>query len=110
MTLARLLTQPLIVYPAAKSTDAYNNEVVGLGSGIPVNGLIQQVTTTEFVNDRDTSVTQWAAFLPAGTDIGPLYQIGYESQLFQVTGEPERVWNPRIAQVSHIETKLTEVS
>lgn len=110
MTIGRLLTQPLTVYPVTRTTDAYNNQVVGRGDGIAVKGLLQQVTSTEFVNDRDTSVTQWTAFLPASTQLGPLCQIGYGDQIFQVNGEPERVWNPRTARVSHIEAKLTEVS
>ncbi len=105
-----MLTQPLTVFPAVTTQDAYHNEIRGLGAGVPVPGLLQQISSTEFVTDRDTTITQWVAFLPAGTTIDPLSRIQYAGQMFEVTGAPEQVWNPRSRIVSHIEARLTEVS
>ncbi len=110
MSLRRLLSQPLTLYPMVVSRDEYQNEVRGLGPGQPVQGLLQQLSSTEYTTDRDTTITQWTVFLPAGTTIDPQSRIGYLGQTFEVAGEPERVWNPRDAQVSHIEARLTEVS
>lgn len=108
--IGRYLNQPVTVYPAVTSTDEYHNEVVAVGAGVPTRGLLQQASTTEYTTDRDTTVTQWVLFLPAGTPIGPQSQVTYDGQTFQVDGQPERVWNPRTATVSHIEAKLREVT
>ena len=105
-----LLNQPLTIYPATVSRDVYNNEVVTPGDPVPVRGLLQQASTVEFTTDRDTTVTQWTVFLPAGTVIGPQSQVDYGGQTFQVDGQPEQVWNPRTGTVSHIEAKLREVT
>lgn len=110
MSIRRLLNQPLTVYPAVKTVDSYHNEVIGLGDPVAVNGLLQQLSSTEYLTDRDTTVTQWTVFLPAGTAVDPQSQVVYMGQTFQVTGLPEMVWNPRSQKVSHIEAKLTEVS
>lgn len=108
--IGRYFTQPVTVYPAIIGRDDYNNEVLTLGDGVPTQGLLQQASTTEYTTDRDTTVTQWVIFLPAGTVIGPQSQVVYDGQTFQVDGQPERVWNPRTASVSHVEAKLREVT
>lgn len=110
MSVNRLLTQPLTLYPASVTLDDYHNEVRGLGDPVPVKGLLQQLSSVEYLTDRDTTVTQWTVFLPAGTAVDPQSRVEYLGQMFEVTGAPEQVWNPRLARVTHIEAKLTEVS
>ncbi len=112
MSINHLLTQSLTVQTVGGSTiDAYGNAVPGaVGAPVAVRGYLEQSSTTEFVNARQTTVTTWQAYLPADTAIHPMDFIMYNSQKFQVDGEPWLVWNPRVGAVSHIQCKLTEVS
>lgn len=109
MSLLRLMNQPLTVQTVGgTSTDEYGNEVTGaIGDPVPVSGFLEQKDTTEYINGRETTVTRWTAILPATADIHPMDYINFESQKFQVDGEPDHKWNPRVRAVSHIECKLT---
>lgn len=108
MTLTRLLSQSLTIQKIGAGTaDSYGDiHPMATGSPVPVLGFIEQVTSIENLNDRDTTITTWKAYLPAGTDIGYLDYINFNSQKFQVSGEPWAVFNPRIAAVSHIICEL----
>ena len=113
MSLARLFTQPLTVQAVSTSTlDAYGSVVPGIpaGAGVTVNGYLEQTATVEFLSGRETTVTTWKVYLPAGTSIHPMSYISYLGQTFQVDGEPWLVFNPRTKAVDHIECKLTEVT
>jgi len=109
MSLQRLMNQPLTVQTVGgTTTDEYGNTIPGaVGSPVSVSGFLEQKDTTEYVNGRETTVTRWTAMLPASTVIHPMDYINFESQKFQVDGEPDHKWNPRTRSVSHIECKLT---
>jgi hypothetical protein len=109
MSIQRLLTQPLTVQSVeGTTTDEYGNTVpTPVGSPVPTLGYLEQKDTIEYLTDRQTVVSKWKAFLPATTAVGPMDYINFESQKFQVDGEPEHLWNPRTKSVSHIECKLT---
>jgi len=111
MTLARLMNQSLTVQKIGGSTDVYGDQVTSAtGSPVTVTGFLSQEASQEFLENRDTAVSDWFAFLPAGTDIGHLDYITYNSQRFQVNGEPWPVYNPRKKTVTHIECRLVVVS
>lgn len=112
MTLSRLMNQPLTVQSVGPTTtDAYGNAVPGaLGAPVATTGFLIQESTVEYLVSRDTTVTQWKAYLPAGTVVGPLDYITYQGQTFQVNGEPFHAWNPRTQSAAFIECRLTVVT
>jgi hypothetical protein len=112
MSRARLLNQALTIQTIGSTTlDEYNNQIPGgIGNAVPVKGFLEQRGTTEFINGRDTTVSQWWVMLPAGTVIGHLDYINFNSQKFQVDGEPHQVYNPRTRVVVQIECKLVVVN
>ncbi|MFF1633970.1 hypothetical protein [Leifsonia sp. NPDC058248] len=111
-TIGHLLVQPLTVQTmSGTSADEYGNTVpAAAGAPLPVLGYLEQQTSVEFILDRETTVSKWVAYLPAGTVIGPLDHIGFQGQTFQVDGEPQFVWNPRVREVDHIEAALVVVT
>lgn len=112
MSILHLLTQALSLQSVGPTTtDDYGNSVPGpLGAPVAVNGYLEQTSSVEFVNARQTTVTQWQAYLPAGTAIHPMDYIEFGGSRFQVDGEPWQVYNPRTSAVSHVQARLTEVS
>ncbi len=112
MTLFRMMNQPLTIQSVGPSTtDAYGNALPGpLGAPVATVGYLEQTTTTEYLTGRQTTITTWQAYLPAGTAIHPMDYINYLAQRFQVDGEPWLVFNPRTSAVTHIQVKLTEVT
>lgn len=112
MTLYRLMSQALTVQTVGPATqDAYGDWVPGaLGAPFAVSGYLAQETTSEFLVNRDTTVTTWKCFLPATTVIGHQDYINFGSQRFQVDGEPHYVYNPRTSAISHVECKLVVIN
>lgn len=108
MSVRRLMTQPLTIQTmGAAGTDEYGDPLpAALGAPVAVKGYLEQRNSVENLVNRDTVVSQWECYLPADTAIGHLDQITFESQVFQVDGEPVRQFNPRLRQVSHIVCKL----
>ena len=112
MSLRSLLNQPITIQTIKATTkDKYGNDKP-TSYGAPANavGFIEQITTTEDLLNRDTTKTQWQAWLPAGTTIGHLDRIGFNGQTFEVDGEPWAVWNPGRQVVSHIVVKLVTIN
>jgi len=112
MSLARLMSQPLTVQAVGPATqDIYSDWIQGpLGAPVSVLGYLELTTTVEYKVNRDTTVTTWTAFLPAGTVIGPLSYVTYQAQKFQVEGQPWFVYHPRTKAISHIVCKVVVVS
>jgi hypothetical protein len=111
MSLAKLLNQPLELSRRNGATlDEYGNQVTTFYSEpTTVLGYLEQKDSTEFLQDRDTIVSTWTAYLPADTLIGPFDRIGFSSQTFEVDGAPWPAYNPRVRTVSHIVCKLKVV-
>ena len=112
MSLARMMSQALTVQAVGPATqDVYGSWVPGpIGPPVAVNGYLEQTSTVEFLVNRDTTVTTWKAYLPAGTVITPQSYINLGGQKFQVDGEPWQVYSPRLKATDHIECKLTVIS
>jgi len=112
VSVRQLMTQPVTVQPMTVGPeDAYGNTPLA-ASGDPVAemGYLDQKDTIEYLNDRDTVVTKWKAFLRPESVVTALAVITFSGQSFQVAGEPYHVYNPRTRMVSHIECTLVEVT
>ena len=111
MSLARLLNQPLTIQKRGGTvTNVYGDTELGsVGAPVAVKGYLVQSSSLENMDDRDMVVSRWTAYLPAGTDIGHLDYINFQSQKFQVDGIPEFAYNPRTEAISHIVCQLVVV-
>jgi hypothetical protein len=89
--------------------DEYGNQIPGDVSVITIVGYLEQMESVETLNDRDTIVSSWHAYLPAGTDVNAFDRIVFGGQTFEVDGAPWQVYNPRVTSVSHIQAKLKVV-
>ena len=107
MSIRRLLTQPLRVQHNETALDEYGNTIPSGTTTTDVSGYLEQRQSKETLLNRDTTVTTWIAYLPAGTPVTSLDRVLFAEQVFQVTGEPWLVFNPRTRAVDHIECELT---
>lgn len=111
MSLRKLMNQPCTVQAVGNGTDEYGNTVpVAVGPPVSAVGYFEQVETIEYLLDRQTVVTKTKGFFPEEVVIAPRAWVNFQSEQFQVDGEPWHVYNPRTKLVSHIECKLTVVS
>lgn len=111
MSLSRLMGQPVLVQPMTTTKDEYGNDQPStLGAPVSETGYLEQKDTVEYQLDRETVVSRWTCYLHASSVVTALSQITFNTQTFQVDGEPWHAWNPRTSSVSHIECKLTVVS
>ena len=112
MSLHSLLNQPITIQSMQAGTpDPYGNKpIVENGAPVATLGFIEQSTTSEDLLNRDTTKTNWEAWLPAGTAIAHLDYINFNGQKFQVDGEPWSVWHPGKRTVSHIVVKLVVIN
>lgn len=105
-----LLTQPVSIQKISGSTDEYGNTIPqNSGAAVSTVGYLEQKESVENLDDRDTVVSSWTAWLPAGTDVNAFDRLNFSGQVFQVDGAPWLAWNPRRSAVSHIECKLKVV-
>lgn len=111
MTLARLLNQPVTIQSrTATAHDGYGNELEGTLSTVDTVGYLEQTDSTEITVDRETYISNWVAYLPAGTVVVGSDRIIYAGQTFEVIGPPDRVWNPRLRRESHVVARLRNTS
>lgn len=111
MPLANLMNQPQTVRNMVPGDpDGYGDEQLVLGTATEVVGYLEQQASVEFLIDRNTAVSEWIDYLPAGTVIDRLSQVTVGAQTFQVDGVPEFCYNPRTKRVSHLRVKLTVVN
>ena len=111
MSVFNLMVQPLTISKIGGSTlDAYGNTVPSpVGAPVAVKGYLEQSESVETLNDRDTVVSTWQVFLPAGTNVNAFDRVGFNGQTSEVDGAPWQVFNPRTGAVSHIQAKLKVV-
>ena len=97
------LDEPLTISPFSPAVDRYGNESAGFGDPVPAKGFIEQNTSVEHLGDRDVVVTTQRVWLPPGTAVGRLDVITDPSGIvWQVQGDPQRIWNPRLNRESHV--------
>lgn len=110
MSLNNLMRQPLTIQKIGAGTDEYGNTVpAALTSPVATVGYLEQVDSIETLNDRDTVVSGFQAWLPTGTDVSAFDRLNFGAQTFEVDGEPWQVFNPRTGVQSHIQAKLKVV-
>lgn len=111
MSIERLLTQDVTLSKLDNSVkDEYGNSVpTAHGSAISIKAYLELVQSVESLNDRDTVVTDWKLYAPAGIDLDAFDRVNFNGQVFEVDGAPWSVYNPRTGVVSHVEAKLKVV-
>jgi hypothetical protein len=110
MSLTKLINQPVsIVKMGGTGVDEYGNAAPAQTSTITTVGYLEQTTSVETLNDRDTVVNEFSAIFLAGTNVTAFDRVTFGSQTFEVDGEPWQVYNPRTASQSHIVAKLKVV-
>ncbi len=111
MSIGGLLNQSLTIQRrSSTTTDEYGNEVPTTTSTVAALGYVEQVTAEEVTVDRETYVTDWRVFLPAGTAVDGSDRIVHGSKTLEVVGAPHEVWNPRTKTIHHTEARAREVT
>lgn len=108
MSLLGLLSETVEVVRYTATTDAYGNTVPGAEQRTSYPARLEQLRTEEVVLDRDTVITDWRVFLPAGADVTPYDRIAGRGHLFEVVGLPAPQMSPRGAH--HLEVQLRWVA
>jgi hypothetical protein len=110
MSIERLLTQDLLILPYDESgVDEYNDPQPTFGTPVAVKGYIDSGTSrndSEENRDRETAISRWRLFLPASASLTHRDRVVNGSDVFEVDGHVEEVWNPRTRRVHHIEADL----
>lgn len=107
MTLAALLNRSLTIVrrSASGDTDDFGNDIP-TETLVQAVGELQQRQRAEPGAEGELSDTQWALFLPAGTDITTGDAIVCDGEIYELIGDPWQARNPRTQQQSHIECTL----
>lgn len=111
MSFASLLIHSVdITTPTAtpSSTDKYGNVTYTTSTASGVPARVQETGSSESLVDRDTRVTDYLVFLPAGTAITSLSTVVWQSRAFRVRGDPTIVDGG--AAPHHVEATLQEVT
>lgn len=111
MSLANMLTQSLTIKKFASGTDEYGNTVTtNAGTTSTVLGYLELTESVETLNDRDTVVSGYQAWLPADASVNAFDRVIFNGSTFEVDGTPWTVYNPRTGQTSHLVAKLKVVA
>lgn len=109
MTYTNLLAEIVTIFNRTDAVvDRYGNPTDAWGSGVQVAGRVEQVATTEDLNGRDTRVSEFMLFLPAGTNISALSEVEVAGERYRVTGDPAFVFDA--SAVHHIEAGITRIT
>ncbi len=110
-TIAHLLREPVTIVPMHPGApNVYGNREDTPGTAVTTVGYLNQTQSVEYLVDRETYVSDWEAFFPAGTSVGPADRITFGSSTFEVVGVPNTAFNPRIGKDSHVRAQLRVVS
>jgi hypothetical protein len=113
-----LFLQSVTIVRPGVIVDRYNNEKPDWGSGAtrtPVAGVnVQPAATpaqsTEYTQDRQTTVTGWRLYTPRGMDLDlrETDRVEFDGMVLEVDGKVGR-WPAPGGGVHHIEAELKEV-
>jgi hypothetical protein len=87
--------------------DRYGDPTETFGAGVVVSGRLEQTEQREFLNDRDTRVSDFRLFLPAATVITATSEVVIEGDRFRVNGDPAVVQDS--AGPHHLEVMLERI-
>jgi head-tail adaptor len=93
VSFSSLLIHTVTIYsPTTGTADRYGNATVTLTAGETTAARVESVNEAETDDlSRDTRRTLFRVFLPLGTTVDSLSQIGYDGRMHRVDGEPRRV-------------------
>ena len=96
MSFASLLIDSVTIgQRTAGAADDYGNPTVTFPPDAAVPARVQQVgvagRTREILGGRDTTVTWYHVFLPAGTSVDAFDRINWEGNVYEVDGVPEAI-------------------
>lgn len=84
-----LLIHTVTVYTVTDgTTDKYGNPVADESSGVAYPARVQQESSTENLDDRDTRHTVYTVFLRPDAAVGALDVVEYGGRRMRVVGEP----------------------
>lgn len=107
MSIDNLFTTTVtIVTPATVTSTRYNSERPDWDhpSEVDAIGWLTELSTVEVLDGRDTVVSGWRLFLPAGTAITARDRVRIDGDTFDVDGQPHSATSP--AGEHHIEVTL----
>jgi hypothetical protein len=98
-----------IVTPGV-TTDRYNNASKNwtAATRTPVKAWISQRNRAEVLGNREAQLSDWIAYLPAGTEIDGGDRIEWESLTFEIDGPPNPAWSPRGPHHVEVQLRLVE--
>lgn len=110
MSFEEMLSMTVTVKNAEGSTsDRYSNPVkTPESTGTDYPAWIEQNSSSENLNDRDTTIGQWLLVLPKDAVIFADSIVEYLGQTFRVSGEPAEKRTP-FEGLHHIECQLQEI-
>jgi len=107
MAVEDLMTRPVTLLRRQALVDEYAN-----GSPIPpdeeaVFGELQQITREEPGPAGEVSAAEWRLFLPAAcANMRTVDAVEVDGVVYELTGAPWPVWNPRLGGFSHVEATV----
>lgn len=104
---ASLITRACTITRTSESgtTDAYGNDIPG-ESEVSTVVEVQQRRRDEPDDQGDLSDTDWEAFFLPSETVRAGDTLTVDAEVYQVVGEPWRVWDPHLGDYSHIEASL----
>lgn len=112
MSLATLLVHDVTILRAGSTTDRYGDAVKDWATATSTasKAWVAQQSRTENVEGREALISEWVAFLPAGTDVAGRDRLVWGDLTFEVVGRPNTAPSPRLGGASHhVEVTLTVV-
>lgn len=70
---------------------------------------MQQASTVETIDGRNTVVSVWDLFMPPGVAISALHRVRWRGDLYDVDGDPTP-WDDGQGVAHHIEVRLRRVT
>lgn len=90
------------------TTDRYGNPASSVSDEIEYPAYIEQVSTLETLNDRETRNTKYLLILPATADIDATSTVTYGLDSYRVNGKPHILETSRGPHHLEVEIELIE--
>lgn len=75
----------------AGAANVYGDATVTFPAGSAIPARVQQTSEEEVLGGRDTTLTWYRVFLPAGVNVDALDRVNWEGRVYEVDGEPKGV-------------------
>lgn len=100
------MTMPVTIVRAGEIDNGYGGIGVDWDAAerTDVLGWLNSVTSTEVLDGRDTLISNWKLYVPAGTDITGRDRVEVDGATYLVVGKPSTASTPR--GTHHVEANL----